>query len=290
MENDRPAENEGMLYLCATPIGNLEDMTPRAVRILREADLIAAEDTRNSLRLLNHFQIHTPLTSYHEYNKIQKAQELVLRMKQGTKVALITDAGMPGISDPGEDLVRMCLEADIPVTCVPGACAAVTALTISGLPSRRFCFEAFLPREKRERQAVLLELQKETRTIILYEAPHRLKRTLKELYEALGERRIALCRELTKVHETVSTAMLSEAIAFYEENEPRGEYVLVLSGTDRRELEREKQLAFQEQPLKEHLQCYLDSGMDRKEAMKAVAKDRGIPKREVYQALLDDDE
>lgn len=272
--------------MCATPIGNLEDMTFRAVRILQEVDLIAAEDTRNSIRLLQHFDIHTPMTSYHEYNKIEKGRSLVGRLLSGQNIALITDAGMPGISDPGEELVRMCLEANIPVTAVPGACACVTALTISGLSTRRFCFEAFLPSDKKERRQILLNLKEETRTAVLYEAPHRLKKTLQELYEALGDRQIALCRELTKKYETVLSMALSEALAYYEQKEPRGEYVLILEGRSRSSIEEEQQRAYQEMPIEEHMKLYEEQGMDRKEAMKQVARDRGVSKRDIYQALL----
>ncbi len=277
----------GKLYLCATPIGNLEDMTFRAVRTLNEVDLIAAEDTRNSIKLLNHFSIHTPMTSYHEFNKIEKARELVAKMLEGKTIALITDAGTPGISDPGEDLVRLSMEAGIEVTSLPGACACVNALILSGLPTRRFCFEAFLPTDKKERKKILEELQTETRTCVLYEAPHRLVRTLEELYDVLGERRLTLCRELTKKHETVFPATLSKALAYYRENEPRGECVIVLEGRSRREMEREQQEEFQALDITAHLEQYLDKGMEKKEAMKAVARDRGIGKREVYQLLLE---
>lgn len=280
------ATKTGTLYMCATPIGNLEDMTFRAVRILQEVDLIAAEDTRNSIRLLQHFDIHTPMTSYHEYNKIEKGRSLVGRLLNGQNIALITDAGMPGISDPGEELVRMCLEANIPVTAVPGACACVTALTISGLSTRRFCFEAFLPSDKKERKQILLNLKEETRTAVLYEAPHRLKKTLQELYEALGDRQIALCRELTKKYETVLSMALSEALAYYEQKEPRGEYVLILEGRSKSSIEEEQQKAYQKMPIEEHMKLYEEQGMDRKEAMKQVAKDRGVSKRDIYQALL----
>ncbi|MDE7057495.1 MAG: 16S rRNA (cytidine(1402)-2'-O)-methyltransferase [Lachnospiraceae bacterium] len=276
----------GTLYMCATPIGNLEDMTFRAVRILQEVDLIAAEDTRNSIRLLQHFDIHTPMTSYHEYNKIEKGRSLVGRLLSGQNIALITDAGMPGISDPGEELVRMCLEANIPVTAIPGACACVTALTISGLSTRRFCFEAFLPSDKKERKQILLGLKEETRTTVLYEAPHRLKKTLKELYETLGDRKIALCRELTKKYETVLSMTLTEALAYYEQKEPRGEYVLILEGRSRSSIEKEQHKTYQKMPIEEHMKLYEEQGMDRKEAMKQVAKDRGVSKREIYQALL----
>lgn len=279
---------QGKLYLCATPIGNLEDMTFRAVRTLREVDLIAAEDTRNSIKLLNHFEIKTPMTSYHEYNKIDKAHYLIGQMQEGRNVALITDAGTPGISDPGEDLVRLCYEAGIEVTSLPGACACVTALTLSGLPTRRFCFEAFLPPDKKEKQEILEELKTETRTIILYEAPHRLVRTLKELLEALGDRRITLCRELTKRHETAFTTTLQGALDYYEEQEPKGECVIVMEGRSRRELQEESRRSWEEMGLQEHMELYLRQGMEQKEAMKAVAKDRGIGKREVYRMLLED--
>lgn len=276
----------GILYLCATPIGNLEDMTFRAVRILKEADLIAAEDTRNSIRLLNHFDIHTPMTSYHEYNRIEKGRVLVTELLEGRNIVLITDAGMPGISDPGEDLVRMCHEAGVTVTAVPGPCACMTALAVSGQHTRRFCFEAFLPSDKKERAEVLSELVEETRTILLYEAPHRLRKTLAELLERLGDRRMSICRELTKRYETVFETTLAEACVFYENQEPKGEYVLVLEGRQRLELIQKRQQDFQKISLLDHMQLYEEQGMDRKAAMKQVAKDRGVSKREIYQALL----
>ena len=278
----------GMLYLCATPIGNLEDITLRVLRILKEADLIAAEDTRNSIKLLNHFDIHTPMTSYHEYNKMEKGRSLVEKMRTGTVVALITDAGTPGISDPGEELVRMCRDAGVPVTALPGPVACVTALTMSGLPTRRFSFEAFLPADKKERRAILEELARETRTIVLYEAPHRLVRTLEELAGTLGEsRRVAVCRELTKRHETVFSATLEEAVAHYRHQEPRGECVLVLEGRARRELETDRQKVWLEMRIEEHMACYEVQGITGKEAMKLVAKDRGISRREVYRYLVE---
>ena len=280
----------GKLYLCATPIGNLEDITLRVLRILQEVDLTAAEDTRNSLRLLNHFEIKTPLTSYHEYNRIEKARTLIGKLQEGKNIALITDAGTPGISDPGEDLVRMCCEAGIEVTSLPGACACITALTISGLETRRFAFEAFLPAEKKERQAVFGELKNETRTILLYEAPHRLVKTLKELLEELGDRKIAVCRELTKVHETALRTTIAEALAYYETHEPKGECVLVIQGKSRSEICQEQQAAWRELTVWEHMDRYLSQGIERKEAMKLVAKDRGGGKRESYQALLDGQE
>lgn len=277
----------GQLYLCATPIGNLEDMTFRVIRILKEADLIAAEDTRNSMKLMNHFEIKTKMTSYHEYNKVDKARYLVDKMQQGMNVALITDAGTPGISDPGEELVRQCHEAGITVTSLPGACAAITALTISGRPTRRFAFEAFLPADKKERKKILSSLENETRTIILYEAPHRLLKTLEELYEVLGNRRLTICKELTKKHEKAFLTTIEEAKAFYETEEPRGEYVLVIEGKSFDELERESQEEFAKYTIQEHMEQYLAGGMDKKQAMKQVAKDRGISKRDVYQALLE---
>ena len=276
----------GKLYLCATPIGNLEDITYRVVRTLKEVDLIAAEDTRNSIKLLNHFEIKTPMTSYHEYNKIDKGHYLVGQLLEGKNIALITDAGTPGISDPGEELVAMCYESGIEVTSLPGAAACITALTLSGLSTRRFAFEAFLPADKKEKKKVLQELVNETRTLILYEAPHRLVRTLEELYQVLGDRRITVCRELTKKHETAFRTTLSQALEWYTQNEPKGECVLVVEGKDRKKLEQEEQKKWEEISLEEHMEYYVQQGIDRKEAMKQVAKDRGISKRDVYQELL----
>ena len=272
----------GKLYLCATPIGNLEDITFRVIRTLKEADVIAAEDTRNSIKLLNHFEIKTPLTSYHEFNKYDKAKVLVNRMLEGENVALITDAGTPGISDPGEELVKQCYEAGIEVTSLPGAAACITALTLSGLSTRRFAFEAFLPNDKKEKAAILEELKTETRTIIIYEAPHRFKKTIAELYAALGNRRMTAVKELTKLHENVFVTNFEEALAYYEENEPRGEFVLVIEGKKIEEIRKEKEASYNEMDINEHMKLY----MDKKEAMKAVAVDRGIPKREVYKTLL----
>ena len=273
----------GKLWLCATPIGNLGDMTPRAVEALKNADLIAAEDTRNSIRLLNHFDIHTPMTSYHEHNKYDKGRELVEKLLQGQTIAVITDAGMPGISDPGEVLTGMAVEAGIEVSVLPGASACLTALILSGLPSRRFVFEAFLPQDKKERRQVLLELERETRTIILYEAPHRLKKTLDELRTVLGEeRRIALCRELTKIHETVQRMKLGEAAAYFDTEMPRGEYVLVIEGRDPAGLQKEKEEAWLETDLEDHLRKYEEQGYSRKEAMRMAARDRGVSRREIY--------
>lgn len=246
----------GKLYLCATPIGNLEDITLRVLRILREVDLIAAEDTRNSIKLLNHFDIKTPMTSYHEYNKINKAYVLMERMREGQKVALITDAGTPGISDPGEELAAMCYEAGIEVTSLPGPAACITALTLSGLPARRFAFEAFLPMDKKERKAVLDELADETRTIILYEAPHKLVRTLEDLKETLGNRRMTLCRELTKRHETAFHTTIDDLLAFYAEEKPLGECVLVIEGKSRRAIEEENRASWEEISVEEHMEIY----------------------------------
>ncbi|MCI5994524.1 MAG: 16S rRNA (cytidine(1402)-2'-O)-methyltransferase [Blautia sp.] len=277
---------QGKLYLCATPIGNLEDITMRVLRTLEEVDLIAAEDTRNSIRLLNHFHIKTPMTSYHEYNRIEKGYVLIEKMRQGMNVALITDAGTPAISDPGEDLVRLCYEEGIEVTSLPGAAACITALTISGLPTRRFCFEAFLPAEKKERQEIIEELVQETRTIIIYEAPHRLVKTLGELMNALGDRRITVCRELTKRHETAFLTTISEALKYYESTEPKGECVLVVEGRSLQERKKEEQESWEKISIPEHMERYLSQGIEKKEAMKLVAKDRGIGKRDVYRELL----
>ncbi len=276
----------GKLYLCATPIGNLEDITFRVLRTLKEVDLIAAEDTRNSIKLLNHFEIKTPMTSYHEYNKIEKAYKLVEKLQEGKNIALITDAGTPGISDPGEELVRICYENGIEVTSLPGPAACITALTMSGLPTRRFAFEAFLPRDKKERARVLEELAQESRTMIVYEAPHHLLKTLKELYEVLGNRELTVCKELTKRYENATKTTFEDVIRFYEDNEPKGEYVLVIPGKTFETKEQEAREAWESLSIEEHMVHYEASGMERKEAMKQVAKDRGISKRDVYQALL----
>ncbi len=277
----------GTLYLCATPIGNLGDITERVLRTLESVDLIAAEDTRNTLRLLNHFGIKKPLTSYHEYNKYTKAEELVTKLHRGASIAVVTDAGTPAISDPGEAIAAMCLEQGIRVTSLPGACALITALTMSGMPARRFCFEGFLPADKKERRYVLTQLQREERTTILYEAPHHLRGTLQELYDNLGDRRITLCRELTKKFEEALPMTLASAIEYYGGNEPRGEYVLVLAGADRAALEEEKRRNFEEMTLEEHMALYTDQGLSRKDAMKKVAADRGVSKRDIYKELME---
>ena len=275
----------GTLFLCATPIGNLGDMTPRVVETLQNVDVIAAEDTRNSIKLLNHFDIHTPMTSYHEYNKVEKAKQLIGQLLNGQDIALITDAGTPAISDPGEVLVQMCHENGITVTSLPGPAACITALTLSGLSTRRFCFEGFLPTEKKEKKVVLEELKQESRTMILYEAPHHLVKTLEELYEALGERRITLCRELTKRFETVMPTTLERALEYYKTEEPRGEYVLVLEGKSLEEKRQEEIASWENMSIEEHMAYYEQQGMDNKTAMKQVAKDRGVGKREIYQYL-----
>lgn len=276
----------GKLYLCATPIGNLEDITYRVVRTLNEVDLIGAEDTRNSIKLLKHFDIKTPMTSYHEFNKYDKAKQLVEMMKEGKNIAIITDAGTPGISDPGEEVVRQCFEAGIQVTSLPGPAACITALTMSGQKTRRFCFEAFLPKDKKEKVAVLEELKNETRTIIIYEAPHRLARTLKELRETLGNRQLTLCRELTKKYEEADKTTIDQAIEKYNEKEPRGEYVLVIEGKSQEEIQEENKQKWESMTIEEHMEYYISQGNDKKSAMKLVAKDRGVSKRDIYNQLI----
>ncbi len=283
LENKTP----GKLFLCATPIGNLEDITFRVLETLRSVDLIAAEDTRHSIKLLNHFEIKTPMTSYHEFNKIDKGKYLVDQLLQGINIALVTDAGTPAISDPGEELVRMCLDAGIEVTSLPGPAACVTALTMSGLSARRFCFEGFLPTDKKERNQVLERLKNETRTTVMYEAPHRLVRTMEILEEVLGDRRIVFCKELTKKHERRMEMTCREALACFEKEEPRGEFVLVIEGQDPEVLLEEERSSWEQMSIEEHMEVYTDRGMNRKEAMKAVAADRGVSKRDIYQALLD---
>jgi 16S rRNA (cytidine1402-2'-O)-methyltransferase len=275
----------GTLFLCATPIGNLGDMTPRVAETLKSVNLIAAEDTRNSMKLLNYFDIHTPMTSYHEYNRVEKAKQLVEQLLNGQNIALITDAGTPAISDPGEQLVKMCLENGIRVTSLPGAAACITALTLSGLSTRRFCFEGFLPADKKEKAMVLDELKEESRTMVMYEAPHHLVRTLKELYAALGDRKLTICRELTKKFETVMPTSLAKALEYYETEEPKGEYVLVLEGKSREAKKQEKIAGWESMSIEEHMEYYESQGMDNKSAMKQVAKDRGVGKREIYAYL-----
>ncbi len=279
----------GKLYLCATPIGNLEDITYRVVRTLKEVDLIGAEDTRNSIKLLNHFEIETPMQSYHEFNKYDKAKELVQMMLDGKDIALITDAGTPGISDPGEELVKECLENGIEVTSLPGASACVTAISMSGLSTQRFCFEAFLPKDKKKKENVLKQLQNETRTIIIYEAPHRLTKTLAELEKALGNRRVSINRELTKKYEESFLTTLKNAREKYEAEEPRGEFVLVIEGKDQEALDQEERQKWEDMSLEDHMKIYLDEGLDKKAAMKKVAKDRGVSKRDIYNQLVQEE-
>lgn len=276
----------GILFLCATPIGNLGDMTPRVIETLQNADIIAAEDTRNTIKLLNHFGINTPMTSYHEFNKVEKAHTLIAKLKEGQNIALVTDAGTPAISDPGEVLVQMCQQEGITVTSLPGPAALIVALTLSGLSTRRFCFEGFLPPDKKDRKEILEDLLDESRTIILYEAPHRLKSTLNELYKTLGNRKITLCRELTKKFESIMPTSLEDAISYYSENDPRGEYVLVIEGKSFKTQEEERHQSFSEMSIEDHMKIYEQKGIDRKEAMKLVAKDRGVSKRDIYNALL----
>ncbi|MCR4716131.1 MAG: 16S rRNA (cytidine(1402)-2'-O)-methyltransferase [Lachnospiraceae bacterium] len=281
---------QGVLYLVATPIGNLEDMTMRAIRVLKEVDLIAAEDTRNSIKLLNHFDIKTHMTSYHEYNKVEKAEVLVNKMLDGENVAIITDAGTPAISDPGEVLVKKAIEAGIKVTSLPGACAAVTALTISGQLTRRFAFEAFLPSDKKERAIILSQMKDETRTMIVYEAPHHLIKTLKELREIFGgDRSLTIVKELTKLHENSMMTTFDDCLAYYEEHEPKGEYVLVIAGKDYALIKADEQAKWEAMSIEEHMEYYMSEGIDKKEAMKKVAKDRGVGKREIYKALISED-
>lgn len=273
----------GTLYLCATPIGNLEDITLRVLRLLKTVDLIAAEDTRHTLQILNHFHLTTPMTSYHEHNKMQKGIVLVEKLKAGQNIALVTDAGMPGISDPGEDLTRLCIEEGIPVTVAPGASAAVTALVLSGMDTRRFVFEGFLPSAKKERREMLNRMAEEYRTMIFYEAPHRLTDTLTEFIQVFGENRRAVCaRELTKKFEEVRRGTLGELLLYFEKTAPKGEFVLIIEGMSLAELKKQEQGAWETMTIEEHLHYYTEQGMSEKEAMKQAAKDRGVTKREIY--------
>ena len=282
-------ENTGTLYLVATPIGNLEDITLRALRILREADIIAAEDTRQTLKLLNHFGIRNTLVSYYEHNKAEKGNYLISRLLEGKNIALVSDAGTPGISDPGEDLVRLAVSKGIPVTMVPGPAAVIAGVVLSGLPSGRFVFEGFLPMNKRVRRERLGSISRETRTMVFYEAPHKLIHTLKDLRDLLGNRRIAIARELTKKFEEVWRTTLDEAIARYGNEPPKGEFVIILEGADEHGLHEEEIKSWEEVSIEEHVRMYMDSGLDRKEAMKKVSEDRGISKRDVYNSLLGKD-
>lgn len=280
----------GKLYLCATPIGNLDDITLRVLDTLQSVDLIAAEDTRHTIKLLNHYEIKTPMTSYHEFNKYEKGKELVQLLLEGKNIALVTDAGTPGISDPGEELVKACLKANITVTSLPGPTACITALTMSGMSTRRFCFEGFLPMDKKEQEQVLKRLKTETRTTILYEAPHRLVRTLELLQDVLGERKIVFCKELTKKYENRLELTCAQALDYYQKQEPKGEYVLMIEGQNPEQILQEEQAAWKTLTISEHVKLYMKNGLSKKEAMKAAAADRGVSKREIYQALLKEDD
>jgi 16S rRNA (cytidine1402-2'-O)-methyltransferase len=278
--------NSGTLYLVATPIGNLEDITLRAIRVMREADLIAAEDTRHTIKLLNHFEIKNTLVSYHEHNKIEKGKDLVRQLLDGKNIVLVSDAGCPGISDPGEELVRLAIEQGVPVTMVPGPAAVITGLVLSGLPSGRFSFEGFLPMNKRVRSERLKSIAEDTRTLVFYEAPHKLSYTLKDLREAFGNRRISLARELTKKFEEIIRCTLDEAIQKYGKETPKGEFVLILEGADEQLLKETEKNTWIGISLEEHVRIYTDKGLDKKEAMKKVADERGISKRDVYNSFL----
>ena len=277
----------GMLYLVSTPIGNLSDLSERALKVLSEVDFIACEDTRNTVRLLTHFGISRPLISYHEHNKRERGEQIAARLLAGESCALVSDAGTPAISDPGEDLVVLCAERGVPVTAIPGCCASITALTLSGLPTARFCFEGFLPMDKKERRARLEMLSRETRTFLLHEAPHKLRATLSDLSGALGgDRRISLCRELTKRNEEILRTTLADAVVYYESEEPRGEYVLVIEGADVAAVaQRSPESALCLLPPEEHVAYYEKQGLRRMDAIKAAAKDRGMAKNELYRIL-----
>ena len=285
-DNEKNAVRGGTLYLVATPIGNLADLSERAIKTLSEVDVIAAEDTRNSAKLLSILGIRKPLVSYHDHNRRERGEELAERLISGESVALITDAGTPGISDPGEDMVALCAEKDIPVTLIPGACAGLCGLVLSGLPTGKFIFEGFLSAKASERRSRLSELRDETRTVIYHEAPHKLKATLADMSEIFGgDRKIALCRELTKLNEEIIRTTLSDAVAFYSENEPRGEYVLVVGGADKKD----SAAFWTELDERAHVEYYMETeGMSKNDAIKAAARDRGVHKNEVYKKLAND--
>ncbi len=283
VREERNRVEGGMLYLVATPIGNLSDLSERAVKVLSEVDFIAAEDTRNSMRLLSHLHIHKPMVSYFEHNRRERGEQIAERLSAGESCALITDAGTPAISDPGEDLVALCAERGIPVTSIPGPVASIVALTLSGLPTGRFCFEGFLSTNKAERRERLAELARERRTMLFHEAPHKLQATLEDLKEAFGGgRRIALCRELTKLNEEVLRLTLGEAVEYHKENPPRGEYVLVVEGAT----ETGRDMFWEGMEIPEHVKHYMDEGLSKMEAIKRTAKDRGVAKNEIYQRML----
>jgi len=272
----------GRLYICSTPIGNLEDITLRVLRVLREVDIIACEDTRETIKLLNHYDISKPLISYHEHNKEKIGPQIIEKLKNGENIALVSDAGMPGISDPGEDLVKLCIEEEIPFEVLPGANAALTALVASGLSTRRYSFEGFLDREKKNRRKRIERIREEDRTIIIYESPHRLLSTLKDLMEILGDRHMAVARELTKKFEEVVRGRISYIVEHFTENSPRGEFVLIIEGNK----EEPKDSPWEGLSIKEHVLYYINQGIPKKEAIKMVSKDRDIPKREVYNEAI----
>lgn len=273
--------NDGTLYLCATPIGNLEDITLRVLKILKECDLIAAEDTRHTRKLLTHFDIHTPLTSYHAHNELKKGEKLLEKLKQGQSIAVVSDAGMPGISDPGAEIVQMALEEDVPVVPVPGASAVLAALVVSGLPCARFVFEGFLATNKKGRRRRLEKVVNEERTLVFYESPHRLVSTLEDMQKILGNRKVAVAREITKKHEEVYRGSIINAIEYFKNNAIKGEFTLVVSGS----LGEEKEKQWEQLPIADHVLQLMSVGLDKKQAIKKVAQLRGIPKREVYSAV-----
>jgi 16S rRNA (cytidine1402-2'-O)-methyltransferase len=278
---------EGKLYLVPTPIGNLKDITLRALEVLKDADVIAAEDTRVTLKLLNRFEIRKPLISYHQHNEEVKSDDIIERLREGKNIALVTDAGTPGISDPGSVIVSKCLELGIKFEVLPGATAVTTALVYSGLDTTSFIFKGFLPRENKDRKVLIDDLKGRTETLIFYEAPHRLRDTLEFLKENLGNRKLSLCRELTKLHEEILRMSLDESIAYYKDNSPRGEYVLVVEGKSRELIEGEKRALWEYMSVEEHIKKYMDEGLSKKEAVKKVAKDRNMSKSEIYKYSIE---
>ena len=283
LEYEKNKVEKGMLYLVATPIGNLADLSERAIKVLSEVDFIAAEDTRNSMKLLSYLGIQKPMVSYFEHNKRERGQIIADRLKNGESCALITDAGTPAISDPGEDIVSLCAEQNIPVTSIPGACAGIVALTLSGLPTGRFCFEGFLSANKGERRERLSELENEKRTMIFHEAPHKLKATLEDMKNTFGEdRKISLCRELTKKNEEVLRLTLASAVEYYENNAPRGEYVLIVEGNNQK---KQNDNFFENMTIEEHVNFYMSNGLSKMDAIKSCAKDRGVHKNVIYKEI-----
>ena len=276
----------GKLYLVPTPIGNLKDITLRALEVLQEVDIVAAEDTRQSLKLLNHFNIKKTLISYHQHNEQGKSENIIERIKEGKNIAIISDAGTPGISDPGSVLVLKCIEQNIEFQVLPGATAITTALVYSGLDTTKFIFRGFLPRENKERKPIIDDLINRTETLILYESPHRLLNTLEFLYENVGNRKISMCRELTKLYEEIIRLNLNEAIEYYRRNSPRGEYVLVIEGKSKEAVDKEEKAKWDKLTIEEHIQKYMEEGINKKDAMKKVAKDRDMSKSEIYKHSL----